>query len=285
MKRFRYVLVDVFTDRALEGNQLAVFTNATGLPEAMLQKLARELNLSETVFVYPPSSRAEAHVKVRIFTTEEELLFAGHPVLGTAFVMGIPLQAVEVLLETGMGIVPVVLERDGARIIFGWMRQPLPTVAPFGEAETVELLAALGVAGSLLPVEIYDNGVRHVFVGLGSQDEVAALRPDQNRLAALGRIGVNCFAGDGLFWKLRMFAPGKGISEDPATGSGAGPLALHLARHGRIAFGDEIVIAQGAEVNRPSTLYARAEGSADELLAIQVGGSAVVVARGEFQLA
>jgi len=284
VKRFRYVLADVFTDRALEGNPLAVFTNATGLPEAMLQKIARELNLSETVFVYPPTTRGEAHVKIRIFTPEEELPFAGHPVLGTAFVLGIPLQAVEVLLETGMGIVPVVLERDGARIIFGWMRQPLPTVEPLGEAETTELLAALGVERSLLPVELYDNGVRHIYVALESEAAVAALEPDVNRLRAIGALGINCFAGEGLAWKTRMFAPGKGVVEDPATGSAAGPLALHLARHGRIAFGDEIVISQGAELLRPSTLYARAEGSADELLAIQVGGSAVVVARGEFQL-
>jgi trans-2,3-dihydro-3-hydroxyanthranilate isomerase len=97
-------------------------------------------------------------------------------------------------------------------------------------------------------------------------------------------LGINCFAGSGARWKTRMFAPGSGIAEDPATGSAAGPLALHLARHDRIAFGDEIEISQGAEIRRPSTLFARAEGTADKVERVEVGGSAMVVARGEFQL-
>ena len=97
-------------------------------------------------------------------------------------------------------------------------------------------------------------------------------------------MGVNCFAGAGGRWKTRMFAPASGVPEDPATGSAAGPLALHLARHGRIAFGDEIEITQGVELDRPSKLYARVEGTADALERVEVGGSAVVVARGEFRL-
>ncbi len=97
-------------------------------------------------------------------------------------------------------------------------------------------------------------------------------------------LGVNCFAGEGREWKTRMFAPAQGVPEDPATGSAAGPLAVHLARHGRIAFGDEIEIAQGEEVGRPSRLYARAVGSVDVLERVEVGGSAVIIARGEFQL-
>jgi trans-2,3-dihydro-3-hydroxyanthranilate isomerase len=161
------------------------------------------------------------------------------------------------------------------------MEQPLPTIAPFERAD--ELQAALGVE-SVLPVEVYDNGLRHVFVALGSVEEVAALRPDQQRLAALGAYGFNCFAGGGLTWKTRMFGPMFGVPEDPATGSAAGPLALHLARHGRIAFGDEIEISQGAEIGRPSTLYARVDGTADAVERIEVGGSAVIVARGEFSL-
>jgi trans-2,3-dihydro-3-hydroxyanthranilate isomerase len=99
-----------------------------------------------------------------------------------------------------------------------------------------------------------------------------------------GLLGVSCFAGTGSRWKVRMFAPGAGVVEDPATGSAAGPLAVHLARHGRIGFGDEIEISQGIEIGRPSTLYARADGSADELERVEVGGSAVIVARGEFRL-
>ena len=279
MTAFRYVVCDVFTTEPLAGNQLAVFTDAREIPEERLQLLAREMNLSETTFVYPPE--ADGHVKMRIFTPTAELPFAGHPTLGTAFVLAAPLQLIEIRIETKGGTVPVRLEREGARISFGWMEQPLPTVTPFEHAD--ELLAALGVT-SELPVELYDNGVPHVYVALRSEDEVASLRPNLQRLESLGAYGVNCFAGDGARWKTRMFGPGLGVAEDPATGSAAGPLALHLARHGRIAFGDEIEIVQGAEIARPSQLYARVHGSRESVERIEVGGSAVVVARGEFRL-
>jgi trans-2,3-dihydro-3-hydroxyanthranilate isomerase len=163
------------------------------------------------------------------------------------------------------------------------MEQPIPSVEPY--AEEAALLAAIGVDRSELPVELYDNGITHVYVCLDSEDEVAALAPDMNALAELpAALGVNCFSGADGRWKTRMFAPGGGVPEDPATGSAAGPLAVHLARHGRIAFGDEIVIAQGAEIGRPSTLYARVEGTADDVQLVEVGGSAVIVARGEFRL-
>jgi len=278
---FRYVVADVFTDVPLAGNQLAVFTDAREIPEELLQPLARELNFSETVFVLPGESGG--HARMRIFTPSVEVPFAGHPTLGTAFVLGGPLQLIDIRLETGSGVVPVRLEREGARIVFGRMEQPLPAVAPF-EREA-ELLAAVGVGRSELPVEVYDNGLQHVYVCLRSEEEVAALEPDLSSIADLGEVlGVNCFAGAGSRWKTRMFIPGGGISEDPATGSAAGPLALHLARHGRIAFGDEIEISQGAEIGRPSTLYARVDGSREQVERVEVGGSAVIVARGEFRL-
>jgi trans-2,3-dihydro-3-hydroxyanthranilate isomerase len=280
MDRFRYVVCDVFTDTPLEGNQLAVFTDARGLDGDEMQALAREINFSETVFVLP--AEAGGHAKIRIFTPLAELPFAGHPTLGTAFVLGGPLQTPELRLETGRGIVPVRLEREDSRLVFGRMDQPIPSIQPY-EAEA-ELLAALVVERSELPVELYDNGMRHVYVCLRSVDEVASLRPDLGRLDLPPDLGINCFAGSGARWKTRMFAPGGGIAEDPATGSAAGPLALHLARHDRIAFGDEIEISQGAEIRRPSTLFARAEGTADKVERVEVGGSAVVVARGEFQL-
>ncbi len=280
MARFRYVIVDVFTSNPLEGNQLAVFTDARGIGEEVLQKVAREMNLSETTFVYPP--KADGHVFMRIFTPSSELPFAGHPTLGTAFVLAGPLQLLEIRIETGRGTIPVSIEREGARIVFGRMEQPLPTIAPFEQVD--ELLAALGGVEPVLPVELYDNGVPHVFVTLGSRDEVAALKPDQQRLAALGVYGINCIAGEDASWKSRMFGPMLGMAEDPATGSAAGPLALHLARHGKIAFGDEIEIVQGVEIGRPSKLYARVDGAADAVERIEVGGSAVIVARGEFSL-
>jgi trans-2,3-dihydro-3-hydroxyanthranilate isomerase len=277
---FRYVIADVFTDRALAGNQLAVFTDAREIPETQLQPLAREVNFSETVFVYP--AEQGGHARIRIFTPLLELRFAGHPTLGTAFVLAGPLQLPEIRLETGAGIVPVRLEREGPRIIFGRMDQPLPSMAPYQGAE--EVLRAAGVERSELPVELYDNGMQHVYVALASEQEVAALEPDLARLRPAGDIGFNFFAGSGRRWKTRMFAPGGGVPEDPATGSAAGPLALHLARHGRISFGEEIEISQGEEVGRPSSLYARVEGSADRVEKVEVGGSAVVVARGEFKL-
>jgi trans-2,3-dihydro-3-hydroxyanthranilate isomerase len=277
--RFRYVVCDVFTNEPLAGNQLAVFTDARGIPEERLQQLARELNLSETTFVYPPKD--DGHVFIRIFTPAVEVPFAGHPTLGTAFVLAGPLQLIELRIECGRGTIPVRVEREGARIVFGRMEQPLPTIAPFERAD--ELQAVLGVE-SVLPVEVYDNGIPHVYVALGSREEVASLEPDFQRLAKLGSYGINCFAGDGLEWTTRMFGPMLGVAEDPATGSAAGPLALHLARHGRIAFGDEIEISQGAKVGRPSTLYARVDGTADAVERIEVGGSAVIVARGEFSI-
>ncbi len=280
MPRYRYVVCDVFTDTPLTGNQLAVFTDARELPEGRLQELAREMNFSETVFVYPSEA---AHARIRIFTPGVELPFAGHPTLGSAFVLAGPLQLDEIRLETGSGVVPIRLEREGARIVFGRMEQPLPTVEPF--EDTARLFDALGVAGSELPVELYDNGMRNLYVTLGSKEEVAELKPNLPVLGDLGEIlGINTIAGSGSSWKSRMFVPGGGIAEDPATGSAAGPLALHVARHGRIAFGDEIEITQGVEINRPSKLYARVEGNADRVERVEVGGSAVIVARGEFEL-
>jgi trans-2,3-dihydro-3-hydroxyanthranilate isomerase len=276
---YRFVFVDVFTSSALEGNQLAVFTDARELSENMLQPLAKEIGFSETVYVYPAGDNA--HARIRIFTPATELPFAGHPVLGTAFVLAAPLQLGEIRLETGAGVVPVVLEREGARIVFGWMRQPVPEWEPFAQAD--ELLRLLGVQSSL-PVELYRLGPGHVYVTLGSREEVAGLRPDFAGLSDLTDLCVNCFAGSGNTWKTRMFAPGSGVAEDPATGSAAGPLAVHLVRHGLISYGDEIEISQGAEIGRPSTLFARVQGEGDRIDSVEVGGSAVIVARGEYRL-
>jgi trans-2,3-dihydro-3-hydroxyanthranilate isomerase len=279
---FRYVIADVFTDEPLKGNAVAVFTDAREIPEEVLQPLARELNLSETVFVYP--AEADGHARIRIFTPAAELPFAGHPTLGTAFILAAPLQLVDIRLETGVGTVPVKLDRDeSGRIVFGRMEQPVPSVERY--EQVAELFDALGVEGSELPVELYDNGLRFVYVALPSEAQVAALRPNLGRLGDLPAVlGFNTFAGSDSKWKTRMFAPGGGVAEDPATGSAAGPLAVHLARHGRIGFGDEIEISQGAEIGRPSTLFARVEGSPEQVERVEVGGSATIVARGEFRL-
>ena len=212
-----------------------------------MQRTARELNLSETVFFLPGEDTGDA--RVRIFTPANELTFAGHPVLGSAFVLGETLGTSALVLETGAGPIPVVLERNRGQISFGRMEQPVPVPEPYEDTDA--LLAALGVPRSGLPVEAYRNGPRHVYVELASETEVAALWPDQRALGHLP-VAVSTFAGRGAAWKTRMFSPFHGVPEDPATGSAAGPLAVHLARHGRIAFGDEIEIRQGAEIGRPS---------------------------------
>jgi trans-2,3-dihydro-3-hydroxyanthranilate isomerase len=239
------------------------------------------MNLSETVFVLR-SNLDDADIRIRIFTPAAELAFAGHPTLGAAFAIGGAMQALVLRIETGAGVVPVELRREGARISFGWMEQPLPTWQPFDAADA--LLAALGVEAATAPVEQYDNGMQNVMVELDSPGAVAALEPDFRALARVTESGVYCFARDGESWKARMFAPADGVPEDPATGSAAGPLAIHLARHGRIGFGEEIRIWQGAELGRPSQLFARVEGSAEEIEQVRVGGSAVIVARGEFRI-
>jgi trans-2,3-dihydro-3-hydroxyanthranilate isomerase len=274
-----YVIADVFTDTPLEGNQVAVFLNAVGLDDAQMQRTAREMNLSETVFVL---SRAGADAEIRIFTPATELPFAGHPILGTAFVLGSEIDEDVVRLRVPAGNVPVTLTREGDRIVFGEMEQPIPTWQPFtGERE---LFAALGVEGSELPLEAYDNGPTHLCVALRDEDAVARLQPDMGALAALGALNVSCFAGAGRRFKTRMFAPGIGVAEDPATGSAAGPLAVHLVRHGRIGFGEGIEIRQGVEIQRPSVLHARVDGSPEQIERVAVGGAAVVVARGEYRL-
>jgi trans-2,3-dihydro-3-hydroxyanthranilate isomerase len=274
-----YLVVDVFTSRALEGNQLGVFLDGQPFASDDMQRLAREMNFAETVFLLAPESGGDA--RVRIFTPGGELPFAGHPVLGTAFVVGTALAADVVRLETGVGLVPVALERKGGQIVFGRMQQPIPVCERFDRDR--ELLDALGAGSSELPVELYRNGPPHVYVQLASEDAVAALRPDMTRLYDLG-VAANCFAGQGRRWKTRMFYPATGVPEDAATGSAAGPLALHLARHGEVAFGEEIEIRQGEEMGRPSLLYAKATGSADRVESVQVGGSAQIVAHGQFRV-
>ena len=277
MPSYRYVFADVFTDTPLSGNQLAVFTDARGLDDATMQALTREIGFSETVFVLPPEQGGTA--RIRIFNPGTEMRFAGHPTLGTAFVLGAPLQRSIIELETLAGIVPVALERDeSGAIVFGRMTQPVPRVEAVEDPDGV--LASIGAGRSALPIELYDNGARHILVTLEDPSALERLTPDGEAIASLEITGVNAFARSEDGWRNRMFwAHG----EDPATGSAAGPIACHLARHGRIAWGEEIVIAQGVEMGRPSTLHARAEGGDGLIDAVEVGGAAVVVARGEYR--
>lgn len=276
-----YLILDVFTDTPLQGNPLAVFTEAEHIPSRLMQGTARELNLSETVFLLPGDGESEA--QVRIFTPLVEVPFAGHPVLGAAFVVGADSERQVIRLRTGKGIVPVRVRRDEqGQIVAGGMEQPLPTVTPF--AETEALLDALGINRASLPVEVYDVGIRHVMVMLDDEAQVSALSPDMDALRALGAYGFSCFALTDGGVRTRMFGPGMGVDEDPATGSAAGPLAVHLVRHGRHEFATNLEIDQGIEIGRPSHLRARVEGSGHEIEKVIVAGSAVVVARGSFRL-
>jgi trans-2,3-dihydro-3-hydroxyanthranilate isomerase len=277
VKTLRYVVIDVFTDRPLEGNPLVVFTDARGLDVPTMQALARETNLSETVFVLP--AEHGGHARIRIFTPARELPFAGHPTLGAAFVLAGPMQSTEIRLEVQIGTVPVQLTREGARISFGWMTQPPARELPVEGAAAV--LAALGVEAPSLPLCAYDNGLKQLFVALASAEAVAALRPDFTALARATPLTVSVFHFDGKVCTTRHFAPGAGTNEDPATGSAAGKLALILVRQGLLPLDEILCIEQGAAIGRPSTLYARIGGSLDAP-SIEVGGSARIVARGQF---
>lgn len=288
-----YEILDVFTDRPLEGNPLAVFTAGEQIPSRLLQAAARELHLSETVFLLPGDGDADAGV--RIFTPQAELPFAGHPVLGAAFVVGESRGLSTVRLRTGAGVVPVTLTREDGVVVHGEMQQPVPSIHGFEHER--ELLAALGVSEPVLPVELYRNGPEHVMVGLAGARQLAELAPDMAALARLGQIGVDCFAsaqeppaamtvaaGGHTRVRCRVFCPGMGVPEDPATGSAAGPLAVHLARHGWCPPGTELTILQGAEIQRPSRLIARIEGDPEHPRLVCVGGGAVRVAHGHYRL-
>jgi trans-2,3-dihydro-3-hydroxyanthranilate isomerase len=278
-----FLIADVFTDTPLEGNQLGIFPDGRGLSHDMMLKATREMNFSETVFFLPPDDPgADAHV--RIFTPGGELPFAGHPTLGSAWVLGEMLNKQTVTLRTGAGLIPVELERKGETITFGWMSQPIPDWGPYDRA--AELLQALGTTGKPdgLPIEWYRNGPLNAYVEIPGPEALNALEPDMQKLARIP-VNVSCFTQTPNGWTTRMFAPALGVTEDPATGSAAGPLAVHLARHGRIKFGADIEIRQGSQVHRPSVLYARAEGTENTVERVLVGGRAVVVAHGEYRLA
>lgn len=272
----RYVVVDAFTDTPLRGNPVAVFFDAEDIPADRMQSIAREMNLSEVTFVLPPERGGDA--RIRIFTPVNELPFAGHPLLGTAVALGETHRGGRLHLETAMGVIAFELERAAGGALTACMDQPIPTWREFDRTE--ELLAALGVSAPDLPVEIYTNGPRHVFVGLGSVEALSRIDPDHRALAAFPDMAANCFAGSGTTWRSRMFSPAYGVAEDAATGSAAGPLAVHLARHGRIPYGRWIDIHQGVEMGRHSLMRAWAAGTGDTVTSVRVAGAGIAFARG-----
>ena len=290
-RRFPYVQVDVFTSRALEGNALAVFTDARGLSAGEMQAVARETNLSETTFVLPdPSAPPGAPVRVRIFTVGEEVPFAGHPTLGTAFVLRGPRRAREVVLALGVGAIPVRFE-DRADGTFGEMRQRDPV---FGRVHApADVAGALGLAvGDLdgaAPVQTVSTGLPFAIVPVRSLATLRGLRPDWARAAAyLAGTDAHFFylvsretedPASGLHARMIFYG-----GEDPATGSAAGCCAAWLVRHGLAAPGETVVLEQGAEVRRPSRIVVRAGGSRDAVSDVHVGGHVVEAARGELAL-
>jgi trans-2,3-dihydro-3-hydroxyanthranilate isomerase len=271
-----YIVCDVFTQAGLSGNQLAVFPDGPRLSPALQLALAREMNYSESVFIGPADGDADA--RLSIYTPVGEIPFAGHPVLGTAAALANAVDR-DLVLETGAGPISVSVRGAGPALAEVWMAQPWP-----GQFE----LDAQAVRRGLrlredVPVAAYANGARYALVGLPSRADVAGLSPDFEILRGLDH-AVLCFAGRGLAWKVRMFAPGLGVSEDPATGSAAGPLAVHLRSLGLLGPRDTIHIEQGAEIGRPSSLRARLGANANGEPTISVGGHAVIVARGTFWL-
>ncbi len=273
-----YSVIDVFARVPLEGNPVAVFGDGSGLDIDLMQRTAGELQLSETVFLLPPEDPSAADACARIFTPTVELPFAGHPLLGSGFVLSEG-RARTVRIQTGAGVFPVAVKPGDGEALGGEFEQPMPSAEPF--ARERELLDALGVSQAMLPIEAYRNGPRHVYVALADEREVAELEPDLAALSRLGELGVNCFAGQGKEFKTRMFAPALGVAEDPATGSAAGPLLVHLTRHGVVDPGVEIQIRQGEEIGRPSLLRARLTADEDRVV---IGGTGFVVGRGEYRL-
>lgn len=297
-REFRLLQVDVFTERVLTGNPLAVVLDAGGLDGAEMQAIARETNLPETTFVLPPT-RADCAARVRIFTPGRELPFAGHPTLGTAWVLAregrLPPGTRQFRLEEGIGPVPVELEGDPAAPTSVWMAQLDPSFDP-DVADRGGMARALGLDEAELrpglPLQPVSTGNRFLVVPLRDRATVDRAGPPPAAAFAPGTdlagvIGVLVFAADGPGRAYaRMFAPQAGIPEDPATGSAAGPLAAYLARHRLIADGDDlrILIEQGTRMGRQGFLHVRLRARDGAARDIRVGGGVVPVLEARLRL-
>lgn len=290
MPRFEYRLVDVFTTERFGGNPLAVFADARGLDPALMQRIAFELNLSETTFVLP-TERADCDVRVRIFTPRAEMPMAGHPTVGTAFVLD---RGDRIVFEEGVGPVPVERVRGADGTTLWRMSQPRPRFA--GGAAPAEVAAALGLReGDLdpaLPLESVATGVPFLCVALRSLEALARARaradlwePIENRLGAMPYLFVPTGPATA---RARMFAPTQGIAEDAATGSAAGPLGAYALAHGLAVPGSDgvarLTVTQGVEMGRPSTIHVEVEGRGRDVVAVRVAGASVAVASGVFEL-
>lgn len=305
MKELRYVLVDVFTNQPFGGNQLAVFPNASGLAPETMQALAKELNLSESAFVFPAQDAAHDYW-VRFFTPAVELPMAGHPTVGTAFVLANErmIQLVEpettITFEEGVGVVPVTLQVREGQLHVIQMRQPLPTFGPvFADREAVAQMLSLdpAVLDATLPLEVVSCGVPFLFVPIKSLEAMRAIR---FRLDVWERV-LRDFAAPHIFAftqevalpgstvHSRMFAPAMGIAEDPATGAASGPLGCYLVHHGLVqpaAMGSSHMVSeQGFELGRPSLVQVRIEQDERHITGVYVGGQCYLMGEGRITLA
>ncbi len=301
LREWPFVRVDVFTDRIFGGNPLAVFLDGRGLGDGEMQAIAREMNTSETTFVLPPT-RGDADVRVRIFTPARELPFAGHPTIGTAWVLAtrgmLRPGTHAIVLEEGVGPVEVAFEGKPDAPDFVWMRSP---EARFGDAigTRSEVATSLGLEEKDLlaraPIETGSSGTPFLYVPLRDRDAVdRAVLNFPALLAAVGpdaaALGIFVFAPDpdpaaGRAY-ARMFAPRSGITEDPATGSASGPLGAYLVRHRLVAPADEIrvVSEQGTKMGRQSFIHIVVRVSAGRVTDIRVGGGVVPVMEGTLSL-
>jgi trans-2,3-dihydro-3-hydroxyanthranilate isomerase len=297
-RTYRYLHLDVFTDTAFEGNQLAVFPEPKGLSDVEMQTITREMNFSECTFVFPPDA-AGTDVRMRIFTPAEELPMAGHPVIGSTFALvteGVIAQGREsFVFGLGVGPTPVSLAWKGSALDFTWMTQKSPE---FGAtiADRAAFASALGIGADdlieALPQSV-SCGVPFLLAGLKTRRAVDAVTLDVRAYTAVCRaagLGVPLFvfttdrsgaSGDEAVYS-RMLAPGFGISEDPATGSASGPLGCYLHEHRVIdrARLSHIVSLQGAKMLRPSRLHISIDAGGDAITRVRVGGRSVLVGGG-----
>ena len=298
MRKLQYYLVDVFTDRPFGGNPLAVFTDARDLSPSLMQALAKELNLSETTFVFPAKNPAHDY-HVRIFTPAVELPIAGHPTIGTAFVLAhehrIQISEAEktVLFEEGIGVIPVTLTPKQGHLNSIQMGQPLPTFgSQFPDREAIAQMLSLDLAAldTTLPLEVVSCGVPFLFVAV---KDLAAMRDIRFRQDVWERV-LRDFEAPHLFAftrevevagstvHSRMFAPAMGIAEDPATGAASGPLGCYLVRHGREVLDKttRIISEQGFEMGRPSFIQVTIEHEGKNITGVHVGGQCYFMGEG-----
>ncbi len=292
-RKLSSVQVDVFTDHALTGNALAVFLDGRGLSAAQMQAIARETNLSETTFVLPGDAASERTrgIRVRIFTVQEELPFAGHPTLGTAFVLRGKSGMEEILLELNVGPVPVRFEDTVGQPPFGEMTQMDPEFGAIHERDAVARVTNLTAADfdDAAPIQTVSTGVPFTIVPVGSLKALQALRLDVARAAEyLGTSGGRFFyfvSRETVDPKARLHARMLFYNgEDPATGSAAGCCSAWMAAHGVAASDERVLIEQGIEMQRPSRIFVRSAKRDNQVVNVRVGGNCVEVFRAEVTL-